>query len=63
MGRTLSVVLLDCSTNETERGVVFSLKKVYKRFDDNIYRQRKRNEPNKLFDKMNSYHSNIKLTI
>ena len=32
-------------------------------FVDDIYRQRKRNEPDELFDKMNSYHPNIKLTI
>ena len=35
----------------------------HKRFVDDIYRQRKRNEPDELCDKMNSYCPNIKFTI
>ena len=47
--------------NET---IVIPLKPTfYKRFVDDIYRGRKRNEPDELFDKMNSCHPNIKLTI
>ena len=64
MGDTLYVVLPDFFMNKMERHVVILVKpKFYKRFVDDIYRQRKRNEPDNLFDKMNSYHSNIKLTI
>ena len=41
--------------NKMERDVVFPLKpKFYQRFVDDIYRRRKRNEPDELFDKMNS---------
>ena len=64
MGGTLSVVLSDCFMNKMEKDVAIPLKpKFYKRFVDDIYRRRKRNEPDELFDKMNSYHPNIKLTI
>ena len=64
MGGTLPVVLSDCFMNKMEKDVVILFKpKFYKRFVDDIYRRRKRNEPDELFDKMNSYHPNIKLTI
>ena len=50
--------------DKMKRDVVIPLKpKFYKWFVDDIYRRRKRNEPDELFDKMNSYHPNIKLTI
>ena len=50
--------------NKMERDVVSPLKpKFYKGFVDGIYRRRKRNETDELFDKTNSYHPNIKLTI
>ena len=50
--------------NKMERDVVFPLKpKFYQRFVDDIYRRRKRNEPDELFNKMISYHPNIKFTI
>ena len=35
----------------------------YKRHVDDTYIQRKKNELDSLFEKLNSYHSNIKLTI
>ena len=64
MGGTLSVVLSDSLMNKMERDVVIPLKTTfYKRFVDGIYRLRKRNETDELFDKMNSYHPNMKLTI
>ena len=64
MGGTLFVVLSDCFMNKMEKDIVIPLKpKFYKRFVDGIYRRRKRNEPDKLFDKMNSCRANIKLTI
>ena len=50
--------------NKMERDVVLSLKlKFYRRFVDDTYRRRKKNEPDELFSKMNSYHLNINLTI
>ena len=64
MEGTLSVVLSDCFKNEMKRDDVSPIKpKFYERFVDDIYRRRKRNETDNLFDKMNFYHSNIKLTI
>ena len=64
MGGTLSMVLSDCFMDKMEKDVVTPLKpKFYKRFVDDNYKQRKRNEAGELFDKMNSYHPNIKLTI
>ena len=64
MGGKLSVVLSDCFMKKMERNVVIPLKPTfYKRFVDDIYRGRKRNEPDELFDKMNSCHPNIKLAI
>ena len=64
MGDTLSVTLSDCFMNKMERDIVLPLKsKVYRRFVDDTYRRRKKNEPDELFSKMNSYHPNINLTI
>ena len=64
MGGTLSVVLSDGFMNKMEKDVVILLKpKFYKRFVDDIYRRRKRNELDELYDKMNSYHPNIKFTV
>ena len=64
MGGILSGALSDCFINKMETDVVIPLKlKFYKQFVDDIYRRRKRNEPDELFDKMNSYHPNIKLII
>ena len=64
MGSTLSVMLSDCLMNKVERDIVLSLKsKFYCRFVDDTYKRRKKNEPEKIFSKMNSYHPNINLTI
>ena len=50
--------------NKMERDVVLSLKlKFYRRFVDDTYSRRKKNEPDELFSEMNSYHPNINLTI
>ena len=47
-----------------ERDVVLPLKpKLYRQFVDDTYRRRKKNEPDELFSKMNSYHPNINITI
>ena len=47
MGGTLSVTLSDCFINKMERDIVLPLKpKFYRRFVDDTYRRRKKNEPN-----------------
>ena len=64
MGGTLSVILSDCFMNKMERDIILPLKpKFYRRFLDDTYRRRKKNELDELFSKMNSYHPNINLTI
>ena len=50
--------------NKMERDIVLPLKpKFYGRFVNGTYRRRRKNEPDELFSKMNSYLSNINLTI
>ena len=64
MGGTLSVTISDYFMNKMERVIVLSLKpKFYRRFVDDTHRRRKKNKPDELFSKMNSYHPNINLTI
>ena len=64
MGGTLSVILSDCFMNKMERNIVLPLKpKFYRRFVDDTYRRKKKNEPDELFSKRNSHHANINLTI
>ena len=64
MGDTLSVTLSDCFMNKMERDIVLPLKpKFYRWFVNDTYRRKKKNEPDELFSKMNSYHPNINLTI
>ena len=63
MGGIWSMVLSDCFMNKMEKVVIPLRQEFYKRFVDDIYRRRKRNEPDELFDNMNSYHPNIKLII
>ena len=64
MGGTLSVTLSDGLVNKMERDVVLVLKpQFYRRFVDETYSRRKKNEPDEQFSKMNSYHPNINLTI
>ena len=47
-----------------EEDVVKPLKPIfYKRYVDNTYVKRKRNESDTLFDALNSYHPNIKFTL
>ena len=47
-----------------EFNVVKPLKsKLYKHYFDDIYSKQTKNQPDKLFEKLNNYHSNIKLTI
>ena len=64
MGGTLSVTLLDIFMNKMEKDVVIPLKpKFYRRYVDDTYNRRKKHQPDELFEKMNKYHPNIKLTI
>ena len=64
MRGTLSVILSDCFMNKMERDIILPLKpKFYRRFVDDTYRRRKKNEPGELFSEMNFYHPNINLTI
>ena len=47
-----------------EFDVVIGLKpKLYKRYVEDIYSKRTKNQPDILFKKLNNYHTNIKLTI
>ena len=64
MAGILSVILSHCFMNKMERDIVLPLKpKFYRRFIDGTYRRGRKNEPDELFSKMNSYLSNINLTI
>ena len=64
MGSPISVVLSNIFCVKMEFDVVKSLKpKLYKRYVDDIYSKRIKNQPDKLFEKLNNYHPNIKLTI
>ena len=63
MGGKLLVELSDCFMSKMERDIVLLLKpKFYRRFVDDNYRRRKKNEPDELFSKINSYHPKVNLT-
>ena len=63
MGGPISVVLSNIFCVKMEFDVVKPLKpKLYNRYGD-IYSKRIKNQPDKLFEKLNNYHPNIKLTI
>ena len=48
----------------TEKDIVTPLKPIfYKRFVDDIYTRRKKGIHDKLYERLNNYHPNIKLTI
>ena len=64
MGGPISVVLSNIFCQKMEFDVVKPLKpKLYKRYVDDIYSKRIKNQPDKLFGNLNNYHPNIKLTI
>ena len=64
MGGPLSVVFANIFMTKMERDVVIPLKPIfYRRFVDDSINRRKKNEPDNLFSKLNSYHKNIKFTI
>ena len=63
MGGPISVVLSNIFCVKMEFDVVKPLKpKLYKRHVDDIYSKRIKNQPDKLFEKLNNYHPNIKIT-
>ena len=63
IGRPLSVTSSDIYMVKIENNVVIPPKPIfYRRFVDDIYSRRKLGD-NSLFDRINNYHPNIKLTI
>ena len=63
MGRPQSVIFSDIYMVKMENDVVIPSKPIfYRRFVDDIYSRQKLGD-NVLFDWLNSYHPNIKLTI
>ena len=63
MGGPISVVLSNIFCVKMEFDVVKPLKpKRYKRYVNDVYSKRIKNQPDKLFEKLNNYHPNIKLT-
>ena len=64
MGVFISVVFGDIHMCKIEDDVVAPIKLIFsKRFLDDTYVRRKKNTKDKLFEKINTYHHNIKLTI
>ena len=64
MGGPLPVTLADIHMIRTEKDIVTPLKPIfYKRFVDDIYTRRKKGIHDKLYERLNNYHPNIKLTI
>lgn len=64
MGGPVSVVLSGCFMCKMENEIVVPLKpKFYRRYVDDTYNRRKKGKPDLLFDYLNDYHPNIKLTI
>ena len=64
MGGPISVVLSIIFCVKMEFDVVKPLKpKLYKRYVNDSYTKRIKNQPDKLFEKLNNYHPNIKLAI
>ena len=64
MGGPISVVFANIFMCKLEKEVVRPLKPIfYKRYVDDIYVRRKKNTPDILYDKLNSYHPNIKFSI
>ena len=64
MGGPISVVFSDIYLCKMEENVVIPLKPIfYKRYVDDTYVKRKRNESDTPFDALNSYDPNIKFTL
>ena len=64
MGSPLSVILADIHMVRTENEVVKPLNPpFYKRFVDDIYSRRNKSQQDVLFEALNNFHPNIKLTV
>ena len=64
MGGPRSEVFTDIYMCKKEDDVVVPIKPIfYKRYVDDTYVRRKKNTKDELFEKLNTYHDNIKLTI
>ena len=64
MGGPISVVISNIFCVKMESDLVKPLKpKLCTRYVDDIYSKQIKNQPDKLFEKLNNYHPNIKLTI
>ena len=64
MGGPISVVLSDIYVCKMEEDIVAPSKPLfYKRYVDDTYVRRKKNETDELYNALNSYHQNIKLTL
>ena len=64
MGGPISLVFADIYMCKMEDDVVAPVKPIfYKRYVDDTYVRRKKNTTDELFEKLNTYHDNIKLTI
>ena len=64
MGGPISVVFSNTYVSKMEEDIVTPMKPhFYKRYVEDTYIQRKGNELDNLFKKLNSYHQNLKSTI
>ena len=64
MGDPTSAVLADIYVSKMKEDIIAPVNPhFYKRYVDDTYIPRKKLEPDSLFEKLNSYHPNIKLTI
>ena len=64
MGDPTSVVFLDIYVARVEEAIVVTMKPhFYERYVDDTYIRRKKTESDSLFEKLNPYHLNRKLTI
>ena len=64
MGGHISVVFSDVYISKMEEDIVALMKPhFYKRYVDDMHIRRKKNQPDSLFEELNSYHPNIKLRL
>ena len=64
MGGSLSVIFSEIYMTKTEKEVVkLTNPRFNKRFVDNIISEKKKDQPDLLFENLNNHHPNIKYTI
>ena len=64
MGGPISVVLSDIYVCKMKQNIVAPSKLLfYKRYVDDTYVRRKKNETDKLYNALDSYHQNMKLSL